>query len=302
MAKGAVIAAIAAGLVIGVGLGLSSERLAGFAPTPALSVFTGEPRAADQWVQSLYPADDILDTRLVATVGDTDVYAVRSTIDLSIGVQSAGPMVCIVAEAPGLRYTPDICTPESVFRQQGLRGVLAGSADNPDAFLVAVAPTNRLLTVVWHPSGDIEVSDVTDEIVIAPDDLYTDAERDAGLDIPLISGLRGSLIDPEVEAFLAEYLSEPELGPVRMSESSGAGNVTASYLSVHPGTQPGQPRDVCLTGRVNSDLFPPACTTMAAFRDDGLDVEVPSREGGVIVLTAMPMGGVGVDTTRSRPE
>lgn len=296
------LAVIATGLVLGVLFGLSTDRLGALLPTQTLAVFDGDMTEADRWTTPDYPSSDILDSRLIATAGDASVFVVRSAVDLSSGIRLEEPVICVAAESPGIRYRPQGCAPESVVRTQGLRAALMGMPSDPGEFFASFGRTSGVITVEWPPGGDPVVADVTDEVVVAPEDLYTDAERDAGLDIFLISGLRGSAVDTEVEEFLAEYASAPELGPARMNESTSPGNTTVSYLSVHASADADGSRTVCLTGRVNGDLFPPACTTVAEFRELGLELEVPSREGGVIILSALPRAGVGVDTSRSRPE
>lgn len=302
MTRRALFAVIATGLALGVALGLSTDRLASFLPSQTLAVFDRPVTEADRWTTPDYPASDILDSRLIATTGDATVFVIRSEVDLSSGIRLDEPFICIAAQSPAVLYRPAGCTPESVVRTQGLRTVLEGMSNEPENFLAAFGQTRGIITVEWPPRGDPLVADMTDEVVVAPDDLYTDAEREQGRDIFLLSGLRGSPADVEVEAFLADFATAAELGPAWVNESTGPGNATISYLSVHAAAEAGQQRQVCLTGRLNGDLFPPACTSVAEFRDNGLQLELPSREGGVILLTADPGAGVAVDTTRSRPE
>ncbi len=292
MSRRALVALVSIGLTLGVALGLSSERLVGVMPANVMGVFAGDAVDADRWPQSNFSDQDILDSRLIGRVGDTDVFAVRSAIDLSTQVRAAEPAVCVVASSPTLQYWyPANCVPETVFRREGLRGVLTGNARGDfGAYSGAIFRTDRLLTVVWHPSGALEIADVTGDVVVSPDDLYTDAERAQGLDLLIVSTLRYSPAEPEIEDYLSAFVPVAETGPAGIGEGNSQGDYAESFLSVHPPVQPGDGRTVCLTVRVNGELFPPACDSMEAFRADGVVLSVPSSRGGLLTLSASSEG------------
>lgn len=303
MSRRALVALVAIGLTLGVALGLSSERLVGVMPANAMAVFAGDAVDADRWPQSNFSDQDILDSRLIGRVGDTDVFAVRSAIDLSTRVRAAEPVVCVVASSPTLEYWfPANCVAESVFRRQGLRGVLTGNARGDfEAYSADFFRTDRLLTVVWHPSGTLEIADVTGDVVVSPDDLYTDAERALGLDLPIISSLRYSPAEPEIEDYLSEFVPVAEMGPAGIGGGSSQGDNVESFLSLHPPVEPDDGRTVCLTVRVNGELFPPACDSMEVFRADGVVLSVPSSRGGLLTLSASS-GGLTFDSSRNISE
>lgn len=280
MTRRALLLTVAVGLTVGVALGLSSERLATLWPASGADVFAGEPTADDRWFDPSFAAGEILDTRLVGTPGDTQVFAVRSTRDLSTSRPLPEPAVCIVATDPALTFFPAGCVPEPMFREQGFRGVLTGYASGNGGF-GTFGTTGRLLSVVWPPRGELEVTDLTDELVLSRDELYTDADRALGLDIPAVDFLRFGEVDPEVERFVTSAVSAPDLGPAATGSATdiGAGIEAEAYVSVHPGAEPGDPRSVCLSLRVNGELVAPTCQALTAFRNGGITIEEIPADG-----------------------
>lgn len=291
MRRRTLFAVIGAGLTVGVMLGLTSERWAPLVTPDALSVFDGEPSSEDRWTSTNFDATTILATRRIATLGDTEIFAVRSTVDMWSGMPHPDGVLCVTARSPRLVFFSTGCVSEAVFREHGLRGVLS-AIEQPSGF--PTWRTERLITVVWAPSGEVTVADLTDEVVLSPEELYSDEERAAGLDIPLISTLRFTSAGPDVSRFVAESVSLAELGPGEIGSSSGSGVRTTSYLSVHAGATADAEHSVCLTVRFNDELLPPVCDSLATFRESGITLQLVD-EG--VAIFARPREGVGFDVS-----
>lgn len=291
MTRRTLFAVIAAGLTVGVMLGLTSERWAPLVTPDALSVFDGEPTDEDRWMWTNVDAPSILDTRRIASLGDIEIFAVRSTVDMWSGMPHPEGVLCVSAHSPGLVFFSTGCVSEAVFREHGLRGVLS-AIEQPSGF--PTWRTERLITVVWSPAGEVTVTDLTDNVVLSPDELYSDEERAAGLDIPLISTLRFTSAEPDVTRLVAESVSLAELGPGEIGSSSGSGVTSTSYLSVHAGATAEAERSVCLTVRLNDELLPPVCDSLATFRESGITLQLVD-EG--ITIFARPREGVGFDVS-----
>jgi len=291
MRRRTLFAVIAAGLTVGVMLGVTSERWAPPTAPAALSIFDGEPTDEDRWTSTNVAANSILATRRIATLGDTEVFAVRSTVDLWSGMTHPEGVLCVSARSPQLMFFSTGCVSETVFREYGLRGVLAAYGQ-PSG--LPTWRTERLISVVWSPAGEVTVTDLTDEVVLSPEELYSDEERAAGLDIPFIDTLRFTGADPDISRFVAESVSLAELGPGEIGRSSGSGVTTTSYLSVHAGATADAERSVCLTVRFNDELLPPVCDSLATFRESGITLQLVDE--GVTVF-ARPREGVGFDVS-----
>ncbi|RZT62607.1 hypothetical protein EV140_1141 [Microcella alkaliphila] len=291
MRRRTLLAVIAAGLTVGVMLGLTSERWAPLMALDALSIFDGEPSGEDRWTSTNFAANSILATRRIATLGDTEIFAVRSTVDMWSGMPHPEGVLCVSARSPRLVFFSTGCVSETVFREHGLRGVLS-AIEQPSGF--PTWRTERLITVVWSPTGEVTVVDLTDEVVLSPDELYSEEERAVGLDIPFIDTLRFTGADPDVSRLVAESVSLPELGPGEIGRGSDSGVTTTTYLSVHAGATADAERSVCLTVRFNDELLPPVCDSLATFRESGITLQLVD-EG--VTLFARPREGVGFDVS-----
>lgn len=282
-------AAAVVGLTVGVALGLSHERFAALTPSNALSIFDRDATQADTVPIEIGHRSDTVDSRLITRVGDTSVFALRSVVDLGTGARSPEPSVCVVASAPRLIFTQLTCSPASAIESHGLRVTLSGfGSDESPAPLPWISA--QVLAVVWHPSGAIEVTDVSDEVLVPDAELYTDEERAAGLDIPQIDFLRLGGIDSEASAFLRETVSLAALGPSSVGSSNGSFGSAEALLSVHDDGATSENRSVCLTLRVSGELREPSCTSLDAFRADGVSTTVDSDTSSLVVRVEPPLG------------
>lgn len=282
-------AVVVVGLTVGVPLGLSHERFAALAPSSALSIFDTDATQADAVPVEIGARSDTVESRLITQVGDTSVFALRSVVDLRTGARSPEPTVCVVASAPRLIFTQLTCSPASAVERHGMRVALSGFGSDESTIPLPWIST-QLLAVVWHPSGTIEVTDVSDEVLVPDAELYTDEEREAGLDIPQIDFLRVGGIDSEASAFLRDTVSLAVLGPSSVGSSNGGFGSAEAFLSVHDVGAAGENRSVCLTLRVSGDLREPSCTSLDAFRADGVSTTVDSDTSSLVVRVEPPLG------------
>lgn len=282
-------AAAVVGLTVGVALGLSHERFALLTPSSALSIFDRDATQADAVPVEIGARSDTVDSRLITQVGDTSVFALRSVVDIATGARSPEPTVCVVASAPRLIFTQLTCSPASVVEQQGLRVTLSGFGSD-ESTVPFPWISSQVLAVAWHPSGTIDVTDVSDEVLVPDAELYTDEEREAGLDIPQIDFLRAGGIDSEASAFLRETVSLAALGPSSVGSSSGSFGSVEGFLSVHDDGAPGEDRSVCLTLREGGEFREPSCTALDTFREDGVSATFDGDTSSVVVRVEPPLG------------
>lgn len=272
---------LATGLALGLAIGIGGERLVTALSPDSLAVFDREPTDVDEFASDGTFGFFLGETRYLDTVGGVDLYAVRTDDDVMFGTGQLGPQICLMATAVNLQFVPANCTPEEVFRTQGMAGTLV-AFDTTGANSTGLSTIARVLTVEWGPRGGPRAVDVSDTVLSDDDGPVTPLQRATGEDLPLVQELAQLEVDGEVASALATELPPASLGPALIqSISTDALGQFDLYASLHP--EGSEPPQLCATLIVASGNRVVQCTSLDEFRDRGLRVSVDSDGAETVI-------------------
>ncbi len=266
-------ALLVGGLVVGAGAAIAYERLIPALADESLAVFEREQSESDippvdQFGESL-PGE----SRLLGTVGDVTIYAVRTEPGAVFGSPALGHQICLTGAAENIRFIPTTCTPETVFRKSGLSGAVIGF-DVMSRSASGVPDFTHIISVDWGPRGRATLTDMSEEVAAETEGTFSPAEIAAGDDMQLTRRLADSPIAENVVGTLASVVPPVTLGPALIGEvpTEGLGSIGV-YASIHAGSA--ENPVVCMTLGVSGE-FTTDCAPVAVFRTEGLAISLPT--------------------------
>ncbi|RZS57701.1 hypothetical protein EV141_1419 [Microcella putealis] len=269
-------ALLVGGLVVGAGAAIAYERLIPTLADDSLAVFEREESEADAPPIDQFGSGLPGESRLIGTVGDVDIYGVRTESGVLFGSSALGPQICLSGWAENVQFIPTTCTPETVFRENGLSGSVIGY-DVTSVSASGIPDFTRVIAVEWGPRGPATVTDMSAEIAAAAGDAFSEAQRAAGDDLRLAETLAELEVAPEAVALLVDVVPPPSLGPAQIGELTTSELGTARvFASIHGGSA--ENPLVCV-GVLALDEFSDNCVPVEVFRRDGITLGIPTASG-----------------------
>lgn len=290
-------ALLVGGLVLGGVAGFGGERLIATTSPTSLSVFERAATEADTPSVDLSVLGLPGEARLLGTVGEAEVFAIRTSDGFTSGSVELGPHICVTAVETDLFFPQPACVPESVFEVAGLAGAVTGitfaETSNPLA-----PPAARVISVSWGPRGDATLVDATEAALAAAAGEYSPEQRALGADLPIVQVMVERGADERMQRVLSEMGAPPTFGPLPLGVIFGETGVTVDvFASVH---EIGEgPLTMCLSVLVDQALYGDGlqCIDLADFRSSGMSttVQSPTASGYVRVSISPSSDAMFVD-------
>ena len=282
------------GLVVGLAAGIGGERLVNGTAPESLAVFDREATDDDYFATEAALGGSFSDTRLIGTVDDVRVYAVRVPAEALFGSTSLGPQICVAAAEDIVQYPLPVCVAESGFAVTGLTGVIGGinleSLPNENG----ERPNERAISIEWGPRGEPRLSDITDDVRASIVNRFSDDERAVGEDLLLTQGLRELPPDPRMAERLRNDGIVPTVGPAIIADLStpGLGRIVVFGTIA---AEPSQATAVCLTV-IRSEIGwrDSECTDLDSFRSRGFRMPI-EHDGGLTTVVLNPGAGTSIE-------
>lgn len=265
------VAALALGALIGGALGYGVPVLVERTAPDSLAVFDRAPTEADDGRLEQFYGQSIGETRLLDTLDDVSLYAVRSTSAFIFG-SGNGPQICVFATSERGPFLPSSCVAETLFRERGLSGTLISFRTG--SFADSTSDADRFIDFTWGPRGGITARDVTQELREA--DALSPADIAAGEGLAITEQIRGLAVDDAVAAQLGTVVDPPRHGPTQVSASSAGSLRFQAFASVHPSRDEGADGQVCLTVMNDDTLLGSSCAPVSEYEQSGLEVVAAS--------------------------
>lgn len=285
--RGLLTAAMIAALLAGGAIGFAAQQLGESLQPDSLEVF--DRPATDVEVAATGSSFGVGtgDARLLVERDGVRVFGVRTTAGLFVSEGELGTQICIVADTDDetVQFFPLNCLPERVFREHGMSGVLPAF----ERFTDNLTPTvTQALAFQWGPRGDLQLEDISADILTATSDRFSEQDLQQGLDIPLVQVIREQEPDPAIGRELPGALFGPvDIGTV----SAGAGVEARMWGSIFPDSDGSEGVAVCLSAEVQAELVAHECQSMAVFRTEGVDAQF-LRGDALITASVGPSGAV----------
>lgn len=280
---GAIVAALLAGGAIGVAAGQLGETL----QPDSLAVFDRPATDVETAATGSSFGVGTGDARLLVERDGVRVFGVRTTAGLFVSDGELGTQICIVADTEDetVQFFPLNCVPERVFREHGMSGVLPAFERFTESFTPSVT---QALAFQWGPRGDLQLEDISADILTATADRFSEQDLLQGLDIPLVQVIREQEPDPAIGREIPGALFGPvDIGTV----SAGAGVEARMWGSIAPDSDGSDGVAVCLSAEVEAELVAHECQSMAVFRTEGVDAQF-LRGDALITASVGPSGAV----------
>lgn len=263
--------ALAVGAVVGVAAGGAIPAVITATAPDSLAVFDRPATPMDDGqLEQLY-GHSIGETRLLGTLDDVNLYAVRSTSEFIFG-SGGGPQICVFATSERGAFLPSSCVAETLFRERGLAGTLISFRTG--SFADSTSDADRFIDFTWGPRGDIVARDVTERLreadALSPDDLA------AGEGLAITDQIRDAPVDDAVAAQLRGIVEPARYGPAQVSASSAGSLRFQAFASVHPSPSSGGEARVCLTVMNDDTALGSSCAPVSDYEEFGLEVVAAS--------------------------
>lgn len=281
------IAAVIAALVAGGALGVAAGPLVESLQPDSLAVF--DRPATDEETAALARILDVStgEARLLTELDDVRVYGVRTDAGVFFGTGELGTEICVIGDTDDdtVQFILFNCVPEQVFRDHGMSGVLSAFKLSGSGFTPSIA---RTLAFQWGPRGDLQLEDISADVLTTTTDRFSEQDLAQGLDIPLVQVIREQEPDPAIGRELPGALFGPvDIGTV----SAGAGVEARMWGSIFPDSDGSDGVAVCLSAEVEAELVAHECQSMAVFRTEGVDAQF-FRGDALITASVGPSGAV----------
>ncbi|RZS57700.1 hypothetical protein EV141_1418 [Microcella putealis] len=274
------VAALTLGALIGGALGYGVPALIENTAPDSLAVFDRPATPMDDGQLEQFYGQRIGETRLLQTIGDIRLFAVRSTSEFIFG-SGNGPQICVFATSDRGAFLPSNCVAETLFRERGLSGTLISFRTG--SFADSTSDADRFIDFTWGPRGGINARDVTRELreadALSPDDLA------AGEGLAITEQIRTLAVDSTVATQLEGIVPPASHGPSRVSSASSGNLRFQAFASIHPDRAGDSEAQVCLTVMNDDTPLGSSCAPVSGYEREGLEVRAAST-----IVTLSPSG------------